>query len=82
MELGNIIDGLQLLRQYYNDQNGYKTGADHDVLYAYPTDRPISPEDVKRLAELGWYQPEVAVGEDYGWKPENYDPGEGWAAFT
>jgi hypothetical protein len=74
MQLSKIIEGLTVLSKYY-DKDGYHTGAEHDQFYTYATDRPVSPDDVANLKELGWFQPDM---ED----DAEYDPEEGWSAFT
>jgi len=77
MKLSNFIEGIQLLRPYYEDQDGYHVAAEHDQFYMYPTDKPLPPEAVEQLVKLGWFQPEC----DFK-KPEDYKPSEGWSAFT
>ena len=77
MKLGEFIDGLNILRPYYKDGDGYHIGAEHDVFYAYKTERPLSDEDVKKMVELGWFQ-EDGIHEGEG----EYSPDEGWSAFT
>lgn len=74
MKLSNFIDGLKILQHYY-DNDGYTIGAEHDQFYAYATDRPLSPEDVQKMRDLDWFQPEQDDDADY-------DPDEGWSAFT
>jgi hypothetical protein len=74
MRLSNFIDGLNILRSYYDDQNGFHIGAEHDQFYAYATDKPLTPEDVQRMRDLDWFQPELGDAP--------YDAGEGWSAFT
>lgn len=75
MKLRNFVDGINILRPYYDDPDGYHLGAEHDQFYMYATNRPVSDEDVKKLRELGWFQPDA--DEDDG-----YDPEDGWSAFT
>ncbi len=72
MKLNDFIDGLLTLRQYYTDPNGYHIGSEHDQLYAYKTDKPLSETDVERMRALGWFQPD----QDYD---APYDPENGWA---
>lgn len=77
MKLSNFIAGLEILRPHYKDGDGYHIGAEHDQFYAYATDTPLEPDEVKRIVELGWFQPDCGFE-----KPEDYDPEEGWSAFT
>lgn len=80
MKLNDFIAGLEILKPHYNGGDGYHIGAEHDIFYCYQTDTPLSPEEVKRMEELGWLQEEVSV--DGEWKAEHYDPEESWAAYT
>lgn len=73
MNLNNFLEGVNILRPYYNDPNGYHLGADHDIIYLYTTDKPLSPEAVQKMLDLGWFQES---------SPEEYNPEEGWAAFV
>lgn len=75
MKLRNFIDGLKTLQPYYKNGDGYNIGAEHDQFYAYMTERPLTPEDVQKMRDLGWFQPEQDEGAEY-------DPKEGWSAFT
>ena len=77
METPKIIEGLTLLQKYRTDPNGSHTGAEHDQLYAYETDEPVSEEDFNRLIELGWFQPD-ADSEKY----EDYREDEGWSCYV
>ena len=79
MKTKSIIEGLTILNKYYDDPDGWHTGADHEILYARATDKPVSPEDVARLVELKWFQPEVPMDDDDN---RVYVPGEGWAAYV
>jgi len=74
MKLKNFIEGLQILQHHYDDQDGYHIGAEHDQFFAYQTDKPLLPENVQKMRDLGWFQPEQ--------DDEEYDPAEGWSAFT
>lgn len=47
-----LVEALQIMMKY--DPNGSVGGADHDVIYlSYVNADKISPEDTKRLEELG-----------------------------
>lgn len=80
MQLKNIIDGLLILLPYYDDPNGFHINAEHDQLYAYATDRPLSNVDVDKIRALEWFQPDQEHNEDGG--IPKYDPESGWSAFT
>jgi hypothetical protein len=75
VNLANFIEGLRILQPYYAKPDGYHIGAEHDQFYAYATEKPLSPDDVKRMRDLGWFQPD----ED---DEPTYDPRDGWSAFT
>lgn len=81
MRTNDIIEGLQILQKYRDKPDGYSVGAEHDILYAYETDRPVEVEDLKRLIELGWFQEDVDCGDDK-FSIEHYQSDEGWAAFV
>src|SRR5687768_4768735 len=71
MMLGKFIEGLEILRGYYKDPDGCHIGAEHDQFFVYATDKPLSEEDVKKMQELGWFQPE---SDNNGDTPPPYDP--------
>jgi len=75
MKLSNFIEGLKTLQPYYAGGDGYHIGSEHDQFYAYPTNRPLTTEDVQKMRDLGWFQPEVT-------DKTLYHPQEGWSAFT
>jgi hypothetical protein len=79
MKTKAIIEGLQVLLPFYNDQDGFHNGAEHDTFYAYATDTELPEAAVKWLIELGWFQPDVEYEDDF--LPEHYDPSEGWVAY-
>lgn len=81
MNLDNFIAGLEIIRKYYEKTDGYHLGAEHDIIYVYATERPISDDDLKKLCELNWHQPEVDTGDE-DFEPRHYDPEEGWAALV
>lgn len=80
MKTIDIIEGLTILEKYRDTQGGFDVGAEHDILYAYPTDQPLSQDDIKRLVELGWFQENVEFGDEFG--VEHYDQGESWTCYT
>lgn len=75
MKLSNFVEGLKTLQPYYDGCDGYHIGAEHDQFYCYQTDRPLAPEDVQKMRDLGWFQPDQ---ED----DAEYSPEDGWSAFT
>ncbi len=77
MKTKDFLSGLTILMPYYDQPDGYHLGADHDVIYVYATEKPVSPEDVAKLVELGFHQPGGA-NSDGG----EYSPHESWEAFT
>jgi hypothetical protein len=79
MKMSNLIAGLQLLQSYFTDPDSDNTGVGYEILYVYATDKPLSEDDVKKLQDLGWHQPEVEEDDD-GNSP--YDPEERWGAYT
>jgi hypothetical protein len=81
MKFDAFLEGLTILRRHITAEGGgYHIGAEHDQFYVYATNIPLAPEDVKRMVDLGWFQPDRGAGKATG--PETYDPGEGWSAFT
>ena len=84
MTLENLLEGIAILRPYYDDPNGYHVGAEHDEVWLYATDRPLSTDDVRRMRALDWGQDCDAADEDED--PEaaatEYDPEESWRAFV
>ena len=75
----NLIEGVRILSKYCNDPNDYRVGAEHDTIYAYPTDREISESDVNKLIELGWFQ-DVYFEDEFTYK--DYDPDESWVLLV
>lgn len=81
MKISNLVGGITILRKYFEGQDGYHIGAEHDVFYVFTTSRPVSSDDVASLVELGWLQENVAT-KDGEFTAECYDPDESWAAYT
>lgn len=82
MKTTNIIDGLNILRAYYDEKNLYTMGAEHDVVYAYATNKPLIKADVEKMVDLGWAQHDADTGDDEDFEAKHYDPEEGWAAYV
>jgi len=76
MKLNTFLDGLSIIRAHYRDPDGFHLGADHDIIYAYPTDFPLSEFEFQRMVTLGWHQPD---GDE---DKKVYFPDEGWAAYV
>lgn len=79
MKISDCIGGLQVLQPYYD--NEYNVGAEHDVFYAYATQRPLTPEDVQKMVNFGWFQQDADTGDD-DFEAKHYDPEEGWCSYT
>lgn len=79
MKLSAFVDGINILRAYYDDPDGYHIGAEHDEFYMYATDKPVSDDDLKKLLALGWFQSDGGAHEE---TPQDYNPESGWMAFT
>ena len=77
--LSKFIRALQIFQKYY-DKDGFDIGAEHDQLYVYPTNKPLSEEDLKTVVVLGWFQPDVVAADEDEFKPSDYNPYEGWSA--
>ena len=75
MKLNDFINGLKIIQPYYLDGNGYHIAAEHDQFYLMPTDHELIPEDINKMRDLGWFQPEKE--DDTG-----YDSAEGWSTFV
>ena len=71
MKLIDMIETLNMVLPYYDDPTDYVFGAEHDQIFLYATDRPLSPErylcswtrprSVKRHNEVG--QPSCQLRE-------------------
>lgn len=82
MKLDAFIEGLQILQKHYAKPDGYHIGAEHDQFYAYATTTPLEPQEVERMLDLGWFQPDAEYDHGDEMKPSDYDATEGWSAFT
>jgi hypothetical protein len=80
MKLSNFMQGLEILRAFYNDPNGYHIGAEHDIFYAYATDKPLTTEALEQLVALGWFQENRSSDGEF--RVSDYAPDEAWSAFT
>ena len=52
--VNDIIRGLQIIQRYckVDVQLG---GAEHDIIYAPPLDRPLTNDHEQELKDYGWY---------------------------
>ena len=75
MNFANFKAGLDILAPYFTKPDGYHLGADHDVIYVYSTDTPLSDDDFQKMKTLGWHQTDV--DEDGPYEPE-----AGWSTFV
>jgi hypothetical protein len=84
MKTKDIVQGMQILAPYYDDPDGYNIGAEHDQIYLFATDRPLPPEDVKKMHDLGWFQENMDDEDDdgSGEASKTYDPEESWTAYV
>lgn len=78
MNLKGFLAGVEILRPFYKDPNGYHLGADHDVIYVYATDDPLPQEAVVKMLDLGFHQ-ESGAAEG---SPQDYRPDESWWAYV
>lgn len=78
MKLSELITSLEIVKSYYDDPDGYHVGAEHDQIYLYVTDRPLSASHVQLMLDMGWFQEGGATEDD----PSAYDPEESWMSFT
>ncbi len=65
--LKNIIDGIDLLRDYYHDSDGPHLFGDHGIIILRITDVPLTDHSYNKMKELGWFQ-----------RTSEYDPEEPW----
>lgn len=85
MKTPAIIEGLSILQKYRNTPDAYHVGAEHDVIYAYQTDRPLKKKDLQRMVKLGWFQENADYQDDeetrgrFGVK--HYDFEESWTCY-
>lgn len=83
MTTKEVIEGLEILRPYYDKPDGHNIGADHDVIYAYATQRPLSDADVERMIALGWHQEHDGRGDyEEDMTLKDYRMEESWNAFV
>lgn len=69
----HIIAGITTLAHYRDKTDGRDLGAEHDQIFAFATDKPLSDADVEKMRKLGWFQPNVEGNDAV------YDPTECWS---
>ena len=74
MDLGSFVAGVEIIRKYYSVQDGHHLAAEHDQIYLYPTDHPMSDEDIAVVKDHGWFQDDVSGDE--------YDPTSSWSCYV
>jgi hypothetical protein len=74
MTIPELIESLEIFQRYFEGSAPFAISAEHDEIWITATDLPISEQDIKRLRELGWQQPD--------WLTDEYDPGATWQHFV
>lgn len=54
------IESFEIFKKY--EATGGLEAVEHDEVYAGPDPKVVSPEDLKRLDELGWHESEYGEG--------------------
>lgn len=72
-----VVVGINILLTYYDKPDGYHCSAAHEEIYMYPTNRPLSSEDVQLMLKNSWFQSE-GISQDEG----EYNPEDGWTTFV
>lgn len=75
MRLNEFIEGLTIFSRYYDKPEGHHIAAEHDQVYVYATNKPLSEDDEKRVRALGWFQPDHEEEDPYA-------PEDRWSAFV
>ena len=66
MILSKVITGMEILKKYY-EKDWFNVGADHEIIYMYATDKPVSDEDRVILIDLGWSQDTEEYNQEESW---------------
>ena len=82
MSTKQLIEGLQTLQPFYDKPDGYNVGANHDMVYAYATNKPLTDEAIEKMISLTWHQ--EYDGRDYGkdFSKEDYRDDETWHLYV
>lgn len=78
MNIKNMQEALNILIPHYTDPNIKFLSAEHDSIYFPPTNTPLNDEERVKLKNIMVFQEDVETGE----KGVEYDPEQGWVAFT
>jgi hypothetical protein len=78
----NVMSGLKILLKYQGNPDSYHLGAEHDVLYFYPTDKQVCSQDIETLIALGWFQDDADTGDSDDFRSEHYDQDLSWVCFV
>lgn len=70
MAFDKVLRALEITRPHFTDPSGYHLGAEHDEIYIWKTDTPLSEAEVAEMRALGWEQPDAAG--------DAYDPEQSW----
>ena len=82
VKISELIGGLQVLQPYYDGGDGYHVGAEHDVVYAYPTALPLSDVEVAKMLEFHWHQEDRPDMNARDMEIRDYNPHSTWTAFV
>jgi len=82
MGLNNLIEGLEILRLYYKNPNGYHIGSEHDTIYMYVTNVPLIAVHIQAMIDNGWVQNVSRSSECGKMVVSDYDPEESWVFYT
>lgn len=66
MTFDNILQGMNILRNYMDNPDGYHTAAEHDQFFICADRRP-NKDDQKALKKLGWSPSEFDDDELLQW---------------
>jgi hypothetical protein len=82
MKTQNIIMGLQILLAYYNNHGGYHVEAEHDMIFASATDKPLSDASLKAIIALGWHQDHNGTNHNKDFVASDYEADEPWFCYV
>lgn len=82
MSTQNLIAGLQLTQLYRDKEDTTETGANHDVIYIFATDKPLSKEHIQSMLDLGFHQEYEGLDYNEDFKVDDYRADESWHFYT